>query len=206
MRAEAVDAAEMPPAEEPSGVPMREILEQHRRRYIVHTEHGDVVLKHATREAVARLDRLRRQLWPQVPEWEDELRLLGKLASTGDCDPSVTERMGELANLLLPTTDVTALACIVEPEVRSVEELRVMMDALEPEEAEAVRQLLLVCTAHAGKVDTGYLEIAERFGVQVVTRELLDNMTIQQYEVLQSVLRAERTREARLLKSLGVKR
>lgn len=187
-------------------VPIEGILKQHRQRYIIHTEHyGDVVMRYMTRAARIRMDALRRQMYPELYKWEDELQTLAPMAVLPGADPDTLQRAAELANLIMPTLDMYALACMTNPELGSVEELRDFMDILEPDEAEAVRQILVLCTAHAPPVDTAYLEICQRFNVQVVDPILLDNMTMQQQEVLTAILSAERQHEKDLMKKMGVK-
>lgn len=187
-------------------VPIEDILKQHRLRYIIRTERcGDVVMRYMTRSARVRMDSLRRQMYPELREWEDEFQTLAPLAVLPGADKDVMDRAQELAAKILPTVDMYALACIVTPELNSVEDLRNFMDILSPDEAEAVRQILVLCTAHAPPVDTQYLEICQRFGIQVVDPFLLDNMTMQQQEVLTAILSAERRHEHDLMKKMGVK-
>ncbi len=200
---ECADIGEMP---EVIKVPIEDILKQHRKRYIIHTRaHGDVVMKYMTRSARIRMDRLRRELYPELPYWEDELATKGPLASLPDADPSIREDVEAVVLKLMPTMDLCSLACIISPELKSAEDLHSFLDILEPDEAEAVRQILMLCTAHAPPVDEDYLAIAERFGVSVIDPILLDNMTMQQQEVLMAILNAERHQERELMKKMGMK-
>lgn len=198
--AERCDAGDMP---EIRKVPIEDILRQHRVRFIVHTSAcGDVVMRYMTRSARIRMDALRRSMRPDLLELEDELQTLAPLAVLPDADRDIVDRTQALVAEIMPTLDVYALACITCPELRSVEDLRILMDIMTMEEAEAVRQILTVCTAHAPPVETAYLEIAQRFGVQVVDPILMDGMTMQQQEVLTAILSAERRNEQELLKRM----
>lgn len=200
---ELADISEMP---EITTIPIEDILKQHRKRFIIHTQaHGDVVMRYMTRSAKIRMDALRRELYPELPYWEDELATKGPLASLPDADPSIREDVEAVVLKLLPTVDIYALACVISPELDHVEDLHAFLDALEPDEAEAVRQILMLCTAHAPPVDEDYLAIAERFGVSVIDPILLDNMTMQQQEVLVGILNAERQQERDLMKKMGMK-
>ena len=49
------------------------------------------------------------------------------------------------------------------------------------------------------------MELAERFNVQVIDPVLLDHMTMQQQEVLTSILSAERRQERELMKKMGMR-
>lgn len=201
---ELADISDMP---EVATVPIEDILRQHRKRFIIHTQaHGDVVMKYMTRAARIRMDALRRELYPELPYWEDELATKGPLAVLPDASPEIREQTEAVLAKLLPTVDIYALACIISPELEHVEDLHGFLDALEPDEAEAVRQILMLCTAHAPpSVDQDYLAIAERFGVSVIDPVLLDNMTMQQQEVLTGILNAERQQERDLMRKMGMK-
>ena len=201
---ELADISDMP---EVATVPIEDILRQHRKRYIIHTQaHGDVVMRYMTRSARIRMDALRRELYPELPYWEDELATKGPLAVLPDASPEIREQTEAVLAKLLPTVDIYALACIISPELEHVEDLHGFLDALEPDEAEAVRQILMLCTAHAPpSVDQDYLAIAERFGVSVIDPILLDNMTMQQQEVLTGILNAERQQERDLMRKMGMK-
>ena len=200
---ELADISEMP---EVVKVPIEDILKQHRKRYIIHTQsRGDVVMRYMTRSARIKMDRLRRELYPELPYWEDELATKGPLAALPDAPQEIRDDVEIVVAKLLPTMDIFALACIVSPELRSVEELNDFMDLLEPDEAEAVRQILMLCTAHAPPVDTEYMVIAERFGVSVIDPVLMDHMTMQQQEVLTAILNEERRSERDLMKRMGLK-
>ena len=201
---ELADISDMP---EVATVPIEDILRQHRKRFIIHTQaHGDVVMKYMTRSARIRMDALRRELYPELPYWEDELATKGPLAVLPDASPEIREQTEAVLAKLLPTVDIYALACIISPELEHVEDLHGFLDALEPDEAEAVRQILMLCTAHAPpSVDQDYLAIAERFGVSVIDPILLDNMTMQQQEVLVGILNAERQQERDLMRKMGMK-
>ena len=201
---ELADISDMP---EVATVPIEDILRQHRKRFIIHTQaHGDVIMKYMTRSARIRMDALRRELYPELPYWEDELATKGPLAVLPDASPEIREQTEAVLAKLLPTVDIYALACIISPELEHVEDLHGFLDALEPDEAEAVRQILMLCTAHAPpSVDQDYLAIAERFGVSVIDPILLDNMTMQQQEVLVGILNAERQQERDLMRKMGMK-
>lgn len=201
---ELADISDMP---EVATVPIEDILRQHRKRFIIHTQaHGDVVMKYMTRSARIRMDALRRELYPELPYWEDELATKGPLAVLPNASPEIREQTEAVLAKLLPTVDIYALACIISPELEHVEDLHGFLDALEPDEAEAVRQILMICTAHAPpSVDQDYLAIAERFGVSVIDPVLLDNMTMQQQEVLVGILNAERQQERDLMRKMGMK-
>ncbi len=201
---ELADISDMP---EVATVPIEDILRQHRKRFIIHTQaHGDVVMKYMTRAARIRMDALRRELYPELPYWEDELATKGPLAVLPNASPEIREQVEAVLAKLLPTVDIYALVCIISPELEHVEDLHGFLDALEPDEAEAVRQILMLCTAHAPpSVDQDYLAIAERFGVSVIDPILLDNMTMQQQEVLTGILNAERQQERDLMRKMGMK-
>ena len=186
-------------------VPIEDILRQHRKRYIIRTEkHGDVVLKYMTRTARIPVDTFRYSMYPSLFEWEAEFREVAPIAELPSADEETKKRAAELVSLIIPTLDWYLLVCIEYPMLNTIYELSAFLDCLSPEEHEAVRQMLTVLTSHVDKVDTGYMELAERFGVSVVDKELLDSMTMQQEEVLMGILNAERTKERNIYKKMGV--
>lgn len=186
--------------------PIEEILAQHRKRFIINTAHyGDVVMRYLPRSYRIPIDGLRYEMFPDLFELEDEFRTLAPLAGLPDADGSLKEQTQELAARILPTLDIYALGCIEYPLLNSVDDLNVFLDLLSPAEQEAVRQMLSVLTAHAGPVDLAYMEIAERFGIGIIDRELMDNMTMQQQEILHGILNAERQKERDIYKKMGVK-
>lgn len=187
--------------------PIEDILKQHRKRFIINTKnYGDVVMKYLSRSSRIPIDALRHQTYPELYMWEDELRTLAPLASLPDADDKLKDEVKALLSKIMPTFNWYTLACIQFPILDTVEDLETFLDLLTDEEQEAIRQMLVVLTAHASaSIDSVYMEIAERFGVQVVDKELLDNMTMQQQEILQGILNAERQKERELYKKMGVK-
>ncbi len=98
---ELADISDMP---EVATVPIEDILRQHRKRYIIHTQaHGDVVMKYMTRAARIRMDALRRELYPELPYWEDELATKGPLAVLPNASPEIREQTEAVLAKLLPT-------------------------------------------------------------------------------------------------------
>jgi len=186
--------------------PIEDILRQHRKRFIISTaKYGDVVMRYLPRSSRIPIDALRYQTYPELYLWEDEFRTLAPLAQLPEADDKLKDDVRSLISKIMPTLNWYALACIEFPMLDSMEDLDTFLDLLTETEQEAIRQMLSVLTAHAGPVDVAYMEIAERFNVQVVDRELLDNMTMQQQEILQGILNAERQKERELYKRMGVK-
>jgi hypothetical protein len=201
MDIEAVDIASMRPAVK---TPVEDILKQHRKRFVLHTARGDVVVKYLSYRSRQAIDTIRYSKWPELYDLESEFRELAPLAELADADDDIRKRTGELVCLIRPTLDIYSLACIMTPELESVEDLDTMMGMLTPDEAYALQSILLLATARPGDVDMTYLEVAERFNVSVVDRELLDDMTSQQADILHGILVAERNRERDLYKKMGV--
>lgn len=200
MIAEAMDVASVGPRSVKTSV--ADILKQHRKRFVLHTSQGDVVVKYLTYRSRQAIDVVRYAKWPELYDWEDEFRELAPLAELPHSDADTIGRTMELVQLIKPTLDIYALACLVSPELDSVEDLDTFLGMLDAEESEALQSILMLATSRPGDVDMSYLELAQRYNVQVIDRELLDELTAQQHDILYGVLMAERAHERELYRKM----
>lgn len=187
-------------------VPIEEILEQHKVRYILRTRaHGDIVLKHITKRMKGHLDVIRAYRYPKAAELDAEASIVYPIAMAEGADSEAIERANAIAAELAPTMDIYALGCIELPFLTTSDDLDAFWEALEPVEQEAMRQMLIVLTAWDRAVDYSYLEICERFNVEVVDRGLIRSMTYEQYLALHSVVVQEHEATRKLYSDIGVR-
>jgi len=191
--------------EQVARVPIERILQQHRERYVIRTSIGTIVMKHITKRMKLAIDRIRYIRYPRVPELEAEARIVYPVVMAGSEDEDATKRANEIAAELVPTMDLYALGIIEYPFLTTPEDVDDLMDSLDAEEQEAVRQMFTVLTAWGRPVDFSQLEIAERFRIQIIPIEAVENPTYQQYRALYSVVEQEHEATRDMYSKMGVK-
>jgi len=172
-------------------VPIEEILEQHRYRYVLQTSKGTVVMKHLSKRMKLHIDRIRYLRFPQAYVLEQEAEIVYPLVMAGNAEEDTVQRANEIAAQLAPTMDLYMLGIIEYPFLTTPEDFYGFLEELTEEETEALRQMQIMLTAWNRPVDYSQLEIAERFHIQKVRPEHIDDPTYQQYRALYSVIEQE---------------
>lgn len=186
-------------------IPVERILHQHRERYVIRTSIGTVVMKHITKRMKLAIDRIRLARYPKLPELDAEGRILFPVVMAGSSDEDAVRRANEIAAELAPTMDLYALGIIEYPFLTTPEDVEDLMASLNDEEQEALRQMFGVLTAWGRPVDFSQLEIAERFHIQIIPIEAVQDPTYQQYRALYSVIEQEHEATRDMYSKLGVK-
>lgn len=184
-------------------VSITDILNQAKKRVILNTSKGSIIFKHISLRTKRQLDLIRAFRYPQAKELEEEAAIVYPMALAEGAEEDVVKRATEIAAQLAPSMDIYALGVIEYPFFTTVDDLTAWWQTLQPEEIEAVRQLLVVFTNWNQPVDYGQLEIAERFHVQIVDRELIENPTYQQYLALHNVVVQEHKQTEDLYRKMG---
>ena len=179
---------DMPPV---TKVPIEEILEQHRYRYVLETSQGTIVMRHLSKRMKGHIDRIRYVRYPEAYILEQEAKIVYPIIKAGNPEEDTVKRANEIASQLAPTLDMYALGIIEYPFLTTPEALDALLDAMTDEEREAMRQMLTVLTAWNKPVDYSQLEIAERFHLNMVRPEHIEEPTYQQYRALYSVIEQE---------------
>lgn len=179
---------DMPPV---TKVPIEEILDQHRYRYVLETSQGTIVMKHISKKMKLHIDRIRYVRYPGAYLLEQEARIVYPIVMAGNPEDDTVQRANEIASQLVPTLDLYALGVIEYPFLTTPDDLDALLDAMTDEEREAVRQMLTVLTAWGKPVDYSQLEIAERFHLNMVKPEHVSDPTYQQYLALYNVIEQE---------------
>ena len=189
-----------------NAVPVENILGQYRKRYLINTEKcGTIVLRYLPNRMKKHLDLIRNVRYPKHAEIEEELMILSPLISAGECDDEQKMHFARLIADIRPTLDLYILGCIEYPFITNLDELDSLLEQLTDDEREVMLAVLEVLTAHIPpSIDVEYLEICDRFKVPAVDKDLIKNMTLQEYEVLYNVIASEAEAIKKQYKSMGV--
>lgn len=187
-------------------VPIEEILEQHKVRYVLHTHaHGDIVLKHITKRMKGHLDAIRAYRYPRAYELDAEASVVYPIAMADGADSEAIDRANAIAAELAPTMDIYALGCIEFPFLTTSDDLDAFWEVLTDTEQEALRQMMIILTSWNYPVDFSYLEICERFHVDIVDMDMIRSMTYEQYLALHSVVLQEHEATKKMYSDMGVR-
>ena len=194
-------------AEHVNAVPIEEILGQYRYRYLIHTEKcGTIVLKYLSYRLKKAIDVMRNIRYPNIKELEEEVRILYPIVSAGECEKEQIDRLEAIAATLRPATDMYMLGCIEYPFISHMDDLDAILEVITNEEREVLMSVMEILTAPLPPViDAQYLEVCDRFRVPIVDRDMMLNISAQEYEALQAVIKqgAEETKKA--YRQMGVK-
>lgn len=172
-------------------VPVKEILQQHRRRYVVRTSLGDLTLRF-----VGPIDKrvVTLRLTAEAPEYLALVERAAQLSQLSRSGVTLTEQDLQDAEALAAKIEpylyeFFALA-FASPTLSGAEDLKALANALQPQEWEELRPLLIELTRDepAGFVDTSVVRLAQRFGIPIGDGMTAENMTCQQAAVLAQAL------------------
>ncbi len=187
-----------------NAVDIAEILKQSRERFVLNTTKGTVVLKHMTKRTKDRLDAIKYTVFPDAEELEEEASVLLPMATAEGCDPDVKMRAQKIAVQLAPIMDIYALGCVEYPFLTTIDDLDVFLQSLQPDEKEAIRQMLTILTDWSAPVDFTKLTIAERFGLKLIQMEHIEDPTYMQFLALKSVIESERAETEKAYRKAGI--
>jgi len=185
-------------------VPIESILKQGSERFVLQTSQGTVVMKHITKRMKLHIDVIRAVRYPGIRELEQEAQIVYPIALAEGADDNAIAEANRIASQLAPTLDLYALGVIEYPFLTTPDDLEAFLASLKEDEQEAMRQMLTVLTRWNYPVDYSSLEIAERFHVQMVTADLIENPTYEQYRALYAVVTQEHEATKRMYSKLGV--
>lgn len=170
------------PAE--GSVPVMELMEEHRVRYVMQTSKGVIVLRHMPLRVRRIVDLVQGRLYPERLKLEAEARSLLPYFDgipPEDVDPEARARFEEIASQLM-LTDMSAMGVIVAPALASMDDYDRLYESLtEPERlqlATAVRDLSTPVPAK--HVDSTALEVARANNLTIMDDEMLRLMTVSQ--------------------------
>ncbi|MCL2607592.1 MAG: hypothetical protein FWD92_03440 [Methanomassiliicoccaceae archaeon] len=186
--------------------PIQNILAQHRKRFVIQTERsGTIVLKHLTYRMKRNIDAMKEFRYPDCKKHEDELKILAPLVISGEAGDEQIKRAGEIMAEIKPSIDMYMMGVVEYPFLASMDEVDALIESLTEEEKEVLLEAFSILSSHApDAVNVEYLEMADRFKVQVIDKDLLDNITMQQYEILHRILKEEADALRKAYRKAGV--
>jgi len=166
-------------------IPLADLLRQHRRRWILKTALGNIVLKRITalEAEEATVNALNSD--PDFAGMVERAHEIGLMAEKG-LDIEQMKEYAEIGKRLEPYAMGMGLYCIVDPRVRTVEEFDALLSALPERDRGELRALMgqLSSTNINGEVASSALLISKEFGVPLSNDLTIENMTAQQSAAL----------------------
>ena len=186
-------------------IPIEDVLRQHNKRFVIRTEgQGDIIMKFLPRRIKDHLDRLRDIRFPAHTRLKDELEILTPSILSGEADEAVTSSYWALFSQYMPTLEIYYLGCIEYPFLTTMDELDSLLSSVTENERAVLMEVLAILSAPCPTVDETYLAVAIKFGIQVVDKELIDNMTYQQYQLLHEIVETEQREIRKMYKKMEV--
>lgn len=165
-------------------VPIMELQEEHRVRYVMRTSKGVIVLRHMPLRVRRIVDLAQGRLYPERLRLEAEARTLLPYFQgipEDEVDPDARRRFEEIAMQLM-VTDMSAMGVIVAPALGSMDDYERLYEALTEDErvqlASAVRDLST--PVPPDRVDSTALEIAKANNLQIMDEGMLQLLTVSQ--------------------------
>jgi len=194
-----------PPTELKDRVPMKDLLADHRKQWVLKTHLGNIVLRRLTRvsmEQVAiRLSQSQEEYFrlaeAKVPLWE-------KMQQGVELSPEEFKSAADIAAHMAPFLVEYFLPCFVEPALANVEEYDALVSHLRQDEQEQLQELLaqLITTRPIGDSGKAELQIAKEYGVPLSNDLTMENMTARQFTVMQEAMEDERKETAKAVKDI----
>ena len=161
-----------------------ELNQEHRVRYVLDTSIGAIIFRHLPLRMKRIIDDARVHIYPHVKEMLAEVERLRPYFDgipEEDWKEDPKKRIEELYQMLR-VTDMYALGVIVAPYVSTMDDVEDIYQRLDPIERE---QFLLIIQAMssitpAEQIDPTALEIAKANGLQIMTEEMMEMLTVSQ--------------------------
>ena len=189
---------------DPQSFSVMELLQEHRIRYVLRTSKGAIILRPLPWRMKKVIDEARMNIYPRTKELLQEadfLRPYFEGIPEEDRQPDKVTRMNEIYHELR-ITDMYALGVIVSPSVGTMDDVNEIYDSLPENEADALAVIIqmLSSVTPTKSVDPTALEIAKANGLELVDRELLDLMTVNQANFFIDRIRQETERIRQMTK------
>lgn len=177
------------------------LLEQHRKRWLLKTSAGDVLLKRITAleaEAVT----VEAMEDPDFLGMVERAHELGAKAKASGLDGEDLREYLDLGQRLAPYAKRIALKCIADPVIRNDEEYTALLNALSVQERRDLEALLsqLSRTDLDGEVATSALVLSEKYGIPLASDLTAENMTAQQSAALSQRVSMENEQLAAMMR------
>ena len=161
-----------------------ELNKEHRIRYVLNTSQGAIILRPLPWRMKRIIDEARIHIYPRTKELLEEADRLRPYIDGIPEDQWLADKVERLKAIYmeLRVTDMYALGVIVSPQVGTMEDVEEMYSMLNEDEA----QRLALCVQALSTItpiediDGTALEIAKANGLELMTKEMLDLMTVSQ--------------------------
>lgn len=170
------------------------LANEHRERWVLRTSKGDIVLRRMPLRLFRVIELARVKMYPRLMEMYQEIQELQAVPKGAEGYDNAQERMSALATALV-MSDPAPLGVIVSPSLASMDDYEDLYEMLTPQERDrlvsAVAEMAKV--ASADEVDPIPEMVAERMGLKLVSKDMIEHMTVSQAEYWYSRIQAEKT-------------
>ena len=172
--------SELPPADS-----IIELMHQHEKRFIFHTEKGSIVMRYMPLRLERLLSNIRKELYPNIAEVLQTQRDLLKGIEGLDAGQIPEDTMAELERnqaLIQPSQDLNACGVIVAPAITSLEDYYELHEVLSEDERLVVEELISILgrPRDPAEYDDTAFNIAEKYNIEMVDKTMIENMTVSQ--------------------------
>jgi hypothetical protein len=161
-----------------------ELNKEHRIRYVLNTSQGAIILRPLPWRMKRIIDDARANIYPRTKELLEEAERLRPYIDGIPQDQWIPEKVERLKAIYLElrVTDMYALGVILSPQVGTMEDVMEMYSMLTEDEGEKLALCIqaLSTITPAEDIDGTALEIAKANGLELLTKEMLDLMTVSQ--------------------------
>ncbi|MFA7167365.1 MAG: hypothetical protein WC096_00535 [Sphaerochaetaceae bacterium] len=198
-----------PPSKDPTAgtMPVMELLRQHRRRYVLHAESGDIILKHMSLASRRKLDMMLAILYPGYADDRQRMSDIKAGMEPGESvetlPKDIRDELSELVKRTYWPAHLYILGVVAVPMLRTEDDIEELYDRLTEEERAILDGIVpaLVGTVDPTTVDNTAMIIADRYHVDLVDAELLDNITVAQSDYLMSLINTESEEVSNMMKA-----
>ena len=177
------------------------ILAQHRKRYVLRTAIGDILLKRITALEAEEVTVSVLNSSPDFPELVERAGMLREKAKAQGLQGEDVQEYVEIGKQLEPIAKLLAMRCFVDPKITSIEEYDALMSALSLKDGSELETLLaeLSKTGLDGEVSSAALVAAKENGIPLANDMTIENMTAQQSAALTQQSERQNARLTELL-------
>lgn len=175
------------PLKEYRRIALKDILDQHRRRWLLKTSIGDIVLKKLGQLDSEKIGITLIEKHPEYVALVREYTSLKEIASMRNgLNADGIEKMREIGKKLAPFNHYFTIACFVDPALSTPEEFDALISALQPAEVEQLYKVLNILTSGTpdGDVTDIGLALSKVYGIKLSDDLTIENLTAEQASVL----------------------
>lgn len=201
-----VGSGEQLPSPEEGTYSVMELLHEHEQRYVLVTDAGAIILRRMPWRMARTINAVSDMLHPGRRELAlRAMELLPYVQGVPEdaVDPDKVRELQEI-EAQLRISDMSALGVIVAPAVATMDDVDKLYDQLSEEDASRLDLCIQVMSAVRDRkdIDGTALEIAKASGLQLISEDMLQAMTVSQASYLMGRIATE---NRRINAALGVR-